>query len=125
MKLKNNLTVESQMQKYIAKGFYSGQLEQIQQGLEDNIDVSKFASFRYNTGVICLLRELMTFDDEFDIDNYTKDYKLEIERLFSRHDEIVHLHSNMTSFNDAPRQHIIMWGPYYTVDKNSRIKKTF
>ena len=81
MKLKNNLTVESQMQKYIAKGFYPGQLKQIQQGLEDNIDVSKFASFRYNTGVMSLLRELITFDDEFDIDDYTKDYKLEIERL--------------------------------------------
>lgn len=110
------------MQKYIAKGFYPGQLEQIQQGLEDNIDVSKFASFRYNTGVMCLLRELMTFDDEFDIDDYTKDYKLEIERLFSRHDELVHSHSNMTSFNDAPREHIIAWAPYYTVDKSARLK---
>lgn len=110
------------MQKYVAKGFYLRQLEQIQQGLEDGIDVSKFASFRYNAGVMCLLRELITFDDEFDIDDYTKDYKLEIERLFSRHDALAHLHSNMTQFNDAPCKHIVMRGPYYTVDKSERLK---
>lgn len=122
MKLKNNLTVESQMQKYIANGFCVGQLEQIQQGLEDNVDVSKFASFRYNPGVMCLLRELITFDDEFDIDDYTKDYKLEIERLFSRHDALAHSHVDVEPFNDAPRKHIIAWGPYYTVDKSARSK---
>ena len=122
MRLKNNLTVESQMQKYIANGFYARQLEQIQQGLEDNADVSKFASFRYNSGVMCLLRELITFDDDFDIDDYTKDYKLEIERLFSRHDTLAHSHVDVEPFNDAPRNHIIAWGPYYTVDKSARSK---
>ena len=122
MKLKNNLTVESQMQKYIAKCFYSGQLEQIQQGLEDNVDVSKFASFRYPTGVMCLLRELITFDDEFNIDDYIKDYKLEIERLFSRHDALSHSHVDVEPFNDAPRKHIIARSPYYTVDKSERLK---
>lgn len=34
MKLKNNLTIESQMQEYSSKGFYPAQLRQIRQGLE-------------------------------------------------------------------------------------------
>lgn len=122
MRLKNNLTVESQMQKYMNRGFYPRQLEQIRYGLEDNIDVSKYLSTRYNANVMRLLRELITFDEEFDIDDYAKDDKLELEQLFISHAMLALLSSDIEPFSDATRTHTLMWGPYYTVDKSERLK---
>ena len=43
MKLKNNLTIESQMQEYSSKGFYPNQCSQIRLGLESSIDASRYA----------------------------------------------------------------------------------
>ena len=70
MKLKNNLSIESQMQKYVVKCFYPGQLIQIRKGLEANVDVSAYAHIQYNTLFMELLRELMTFDTAFNMNDY-------------------------------------------------------
>ena len=114
MKLKNNLTIKSQMQEYSSKGFYPAQLRQIRQGLEKNIDVSKYACIRYNSGVMMLLRELLTFDNEFDISDYVDDNDaLDIYQLLSRHTLLAHPHSGITTFRQSEKDYLISHDPYY------------
>lgn len=113
MKLKNNLTVESQMQKYLAKCFYPGQLIQIRKGLEANVDVSVYAHIQYNALFMELLRELMTFDDEFNINNYVSSGTLDAHSLLMRHMSLAHPHGDLTPFGESVRKDIITHGPYY------------
>lgn len=117
MKLKNNLSIESQMQKYVAKCFYPGQLIQIRKGLEVNVDVSAYAHIQYNTLFMELLRELMTFDDEFNINNYISNDTLDVRSLLTRHTSLAHPHGDLTPFSESVRKDIITHGPYYVIDK--------
>lgn len=117
MKLKNNLTIESRMQEYSSKGFYSNQRSQIRRGLVDNIDVSKYAFIQYDSMFMRVLRELMTFDDTFDINDYVDNDKFDIQRLLSRHMSIAHPHGEITLLSPYTRNHIISHGPYYVISK--------
>jgi len=117
MKLKNNLTIESQMQEYLLKGFYPNQCPQIRRGLVDNIDVSKYAFIQYDAMFMLLLRELMTFDTTFDTNDYVDNGKFDVERLLSRHMSIAHPHGEITLLSPYTRNHIISHGPYYVIDK--------
>ena len=117
MKLKNNLSIESRMQEYSSKGFYPNQCSQIHRGIADNIDVSKYAFIQYDSTFMLLLRELMTFDVAFDMNDYVDDDKFDVERLLSRHMSITHPHSEITLLSPYTRNHIISHGPYYVLDK--------
>ena len=117
MKLKNNLSIESQMQKYIAEGFYSNQLSHIRRGLVDNIDVSKYAFIQYDSLFMRLLRELMTFDIAFDINAYIDNDKFDVERLLSRHMAIAHPCGEIMPLSRSSRNYIISHGPYYIINK--------
>lgn len=113
MKLKNNLTIESQIQEYRANGFYTDQLIEIRKGLEADIDVSKYANINYTSSVMRLLRELITFDDEFDLNNYVSNGTLDAHSLLMRHMSLAHPHGDLTPFGESVRKDIITHGPYY------------
>ena len=122
MKLKNNLTVESRMQEYTSKCFYSNQLSQIRHGLSDNIDVSKYAFIQYDSAFMMLLRELMRFDDAFDMNDYVDNDKFDVSQLLSRHMSITHPHGNVKPLGDSISKYIIVQGPYYVIDKHTQLK---
>lgn len=117
MKLKNNLSIESRMQEYLSKGFYPNQCSQIRRGIADNIDVSKYAFIQYDSTFMLLLRELMTFDVAFDMNDYVDDDKFDIQRLLSRHMSIAHPHDEITLLSPYTRNHIISHGPYDVIGK--------
>lgn len=117
MKLKNNLSIESRMQEYSSKGFYPNQCSQIRRGIADNIDVSKYAFIQYHSMFMCLLRELMTFDVTFDINDYVDNDKFDVQRLLSRHMSIAHPGSGIMPITGSFRNYIISNGPYYVIDK--------
>ena len=125
MKLKNNLTVESRMQEYASQCFYSNQLSQIRHGLSDNIDVSKYAFIQYDSAFMTLLRELMTFDDAFDMNDYVDNDKFDVQQLLSRHMSITHPCGNVKPLGAHICKYIIAQGPYYVIDKSVQFKKTF
>ena len=116
MKLKNNLTIESQMQEYLSKGFYPNQRSQIRRGLVDNIDVSKYAFIQYDSMFMRVLRELMTFDDTFDMNDYVDNDKFDVQRLLSRHMAIAHPCGHVIPLSSF-RDYIISRGPYYVINK--------
>ena len=122
MKLKNNLTVESRMQEYASQCFYSNQLSQIRHGLADNIDVSKYAFIQYDSAFMLLLRELMTFDDAFDMHDYVDNDKFNVQQLLSRHMSIAHPHGNVEPLGASIRKYIILHGPYYIINKHTQLK---
>lgn len=122
MKLKNNLTVESRMQEYSSQYFYPNQLSQIRHGLADNIDVSKYAFIQYDSAFMMLLRELMTFDDAFDINDYVDNDKFDVQQLLSRHMSITHPHGYVKPLDAAIGRYIIVQGPYYVIDKSAQLK---
>lgn len=117
MKLKNNLAIESQIQEYLSKEFYPNQCSQIRRGIADNIDVSKYAFIQYDSTFMLLLRELMTFDVAFDMNDYVDDDKFDIQRLLSRRMSIAHPHGEITPLSPYTHNHIISHGPYYVIDK--------
>lgn len=116
MKLKNNLSIESRMQEYSSKGFYPNQLSHIRRGLVDNIDISKYAFIQYDSMFMRLLRELMTFDITFDINDYVDNDKFDVQRLLSRHASIAHPHNDIMPLSSY-HNYIISHGPYYVIDK--------
>lgn len=116
MKLKNNLSIESRMQEYSPKGFYPDQCSQIRRGLVDNIDVSKYAFIQYDSIFMRVLRELMTFDDAFDMNDYVNNDKFDVQRLLSRHTAIAHPCGHVIPLSSF-RNYIISHGPYYVIDK--------
>lgn len=113
MKLTNNLTIESRMRTYMNRGFSPMQLEIIQDGLESDIDVSKYAFVQYNEVLMICLLELLTCDKSFDLDNFVLNNKLEVLRLLDRHDSIAHS-NQLTRFGTASIDHILRDAPYYT-----------
>lgn len=117
MKLKSNLSIESQMQEYASKDFFSNQLSQIRHGLADNIDVSKYAFTQYDSMFMLLLRELMAFDATFDMNDYIDNDKFDVQRLLSRHMSIAHPCGEITPLSPHGRHYIISHGPYYVIDK--------
>lgn len=116
MKLKNNLSIDLQMRPYIEKGFTPAQIIQIRKGLESNVDVSKYTHIRYIPAVMHLLRELMTVDDDFDLDKYVIDDKLEIMHLVSRHMRFAHPHGPLEPFTIPAQDCMLSNGPYYVSD---------
>ena len=122
MRLKNNLTVESRMQEYLSKCFYSNQLSQIRHGLVDSINVSKYAFIQYDSAFMMLLRELMTFDDTFDITDYVDHDKFDVQQLLSRHMSITRPHGNVKPLSASIGKYIIAQGPYYVIDKSAQLK---
>lgn len=116
MKLKNNLSIESQMQKYIAEGFYPNQLSHIRRGLVDNIDVSKYAFIQYDSLFMRLLRELMTFDATFDMNDYIDNDKFDVQRLLSRHMSLAHPCGDVLPLGSY-RNYLISHDPYYVINK--------
>lgn len=124
MKLKNNLSIESQMQTYIRQGFYPAQLRQIRQGLEKDIDVSAYAHIQYNALFMELLRELTTFDNEFDINNYVSNGTLDVRSLLTRHTSLAHPHGDLTPFSESVRKDVVACGPYYVNHKGESIDET-
>lgn len=124
MKLKNNLSIESQMQKYVVKCFYPGQLIQIRKGLEANVDVSAYAHIQYNALFMELLRELTTFDNEFDINNYVSNGTLDVRSLLTRRTSLAHPHGDLTPFSESARKDIVTCGPYYVNHKGESIDET-
>ena len=124
MKLKNNLSIESQMQKYVVKCFYPGQLIQIRKGLEANVDVSAYAHIQYNTLFMELLRELMTFDTAFNMNDYVDNDKFDVQRLLSRRMSLAHPHGDLTPFSESVRKDIVACGPYYVNHKGEPIDET-
>lgn len=121
MKLKNNLSIESQMQEYSSKGFYPGQLIQIRKGLEANVDVSVYAHIQYNALFMELLRELMMFDDEFNINNYVSNGTLDVRSLLTRHTSLAYPHGDLTPFGESARKDIISHGPYYVKQERTLV----
>ena len=61
------------------QGFTPMQLEQIQIGLESGVDVSKYAFVKYDVALMIVIYELMMFDDDFDINDFSMNKKLSIE----------------------------------------------
>lgn len=114
MKLSNNLTIESQMQAYRSKGFMPVQLDQIQLGLESGLDVSKYAFVKYDVALMIVIYELMMFDDDFDINEFSADGTLKIEYLLLHHEDLSCRYRMLSRFSDAAREHILRNAPYYT-----------
>lgn len=123
MKLKNNLSIESQMQAYRSKGFMPVQLDQILLGLESGLDVSIYAFPQYPGVLIQLLYELMMFDDDFDINEFSVDGTLKIEYLLLHHEDLSCRYRMLTRFSDAAREHILRRAPYYTKEKYDEINE--
>lgn len=123
MKLSNNLTIESQMRAYRAQGFMPVQLDQILLGLESGLDISVYAHIQYPGLLMKLLYELMMFDDDFDIDEFSTNGKLSIEVLLVYHDSLSHRRRMLTRFSDVAREHILRRAPYYTKEKYDETSK--
>lgn len=114
MKLTNNLSTKSRMKAYLNKGFDNLQLEQILLGLECNVDVSKYAFPQYPASLMKLLYELMMFDDDFDIDEFSADGTLKIEYLLLHHEDLSSRYRMLTRFHNTVREVILRHAPYYT-----------
>ena len=114
MKLKNNLSIESQMQVYRAQGFMPVQLDQILLGLESGLDISVYAHPQYPGVLMQLLYEVMMFDEGFDINEFSTDGTLKIEYLLLRHEDLSCRYRMLSRFNNGAREHILRNAPYYT-----------
>lgn len=123
MKLKNNLSIESQMQAYRSKGFMPVQLDQILLGLESGLDVSIYAFPQYPRVLMQLLYEVMMFDEDFDINEFSTNGTLKIEYLLLYHEDLSCRYRMLTRFSDATREHILRRAPYYTKEKYDEINE--
>ena len=123
MKLSNNLTIESQMQAYRSKGFMPVQLDQILLGLESGLDVSIYAFPQYPGVLMQLLYEVMMFDEDFDINEFSADGTLKIEYLLLHHEDLSCRYRTLTRFSDVAREHILRRAPYYTKEKYDEINE--
>ena len=123
MKLKNNLTIESQMQAYRSKGFMPVQLDQILLGLESGLDVSIYAFPQYPGVLMQLLYEVMMFDEDFDINEFSANGTLKIEYLLLHHEDLSCRYRMLTRLSDATHEHILRRAPYYTKEKYDEINE--
>lgn len=123
MKLTNNLSINSRMQKYMNQGFMPVQLDQIQLGLESGLDVSIYAFPQYPGVLMQLLYELMMFDGDFDINEFSADGTLKIEYLLLHHEDLSCRYRTLTRFSDVAREHILRRVPYYTKEKYDEINE--
>lgn len=123
MKLANNLTIESQMQVYRAQGFMPVQLDQILLGLESGLDVSIYALPQYPGVLMQLLCEVMMFDEDFDINEFSANGTLKIEYLLLHHEDLSYRYRMLTRFSDATREHILRRAPYCTKEKYDEINE--
>ena len=123
MKLKNNLSIESQMQAYRAQGFMPVQLDQILLGLESGLDVSIYALPQYPGVLMQILYELMMFDDDFDINEFSTNGTLKIEYLLLHHEDLSCRYRMLPRFSDVAREHILRRAPYYTKEKYDEINE--
>lgn len=114
MKLSNNLSIESRMRAYVNQGFTPRQLEQIQMGLECGIDVSKYAFVKYDIVLMIVIYELMMFDDDFDISNFSINKKLSIDYLLTYHESLTQRYRILRPVSDLVAERILRNGPYYT-----------
>lgn len=140
MKLTNNLTLDSQLEKYRAHGFDKYRLSIIIAGLAKGLDVSHYAKISFNAdkmrviksglergldvsiyafpqypGVLMqLLYELMVFDDDFDISKFSADGTLKIEYLLLHHEDLSSRYRMLSRFSDVAREHVLRRAPYYT-----------
>ena len=71
-----------------------------------------------------LLRELTTFDNEFDINNYVSNGTLDVRSLLTRHTSLAHPHGDLTPFSESVRKDIVACGPYYVNHKGESIDET-
>lgn len=123
MKLTNNLSINSRMQKYMNQGFTPMQLDQILLGLESGLDVSIYAFPQYPGVLMQLLYELMMFDEDFDINEFSANGTLKIEYLLLHHEDLSCRYRMLTRFSDAAREHILRRAPYYTKEKYDEINE--
>ena len=123
MKLTNNLSINSRMQKYMNQGFMPVQLDQIQLGLESGLDVSIYAFPQYPGVLMQLLYELMMFDGDFDINEFSADGTLKIEYLLLHHEDLSCRYRTLTRFSEVAREHILRRAPYYTKEKYDEINE--
>lgn len=123
MKLKNNLSIESQMQAYRSKGFMPVQLDQILLGLESGLDVSIYAFPQYPGVLMQLLYDVMMFDEDFDINEFSANGTLKIEYLLLHHEDLSCRYRMLTRLSDATREHILRRAPYYTKEKYDEINE--
>lgn len=123
MKLANNLTIESQMQVYRAQGFMPVQRDQILLGLESGLDVSIYAIPQYPGVLMQLLYEVMMFDEDFDINEFSANGTLKIEYLLLHHEDLSCRYRTLTRFSDVAREHILRRAPYYTKEKYDEINE--
>lgn len=123
MKLTNNLTIKSHLQAYRSKGFMPVQLDQILLGLESGLDVSIYALPQYPGVLMQILYELMMFDDDFDINEFSTNGTLKIEYLLLHHEDLSCRYRMLTRFSDATREHILRRAPYYTKEKHDEINE--
>lgn len=114
MKLSNNLTTKSRMKTYLNKGFDKLQLSQILLGLESGLDVNIYAFPQYPGVLMQLLYELMMFDDDFDINEFSVDGTLKIEYLLLHREDLSCRYRMLSQFSDVAREHILRHAPYYT-----------
>ena len=114
MKLTNNLSINSRMQKYMNQGFTPMQLEQIQIGLESGVDVSKYAFVKYDVVLMIVIYELMMFDDDFDINDFSMNKKLSIDYLLTYHYSLTQRYRMLMPVSDLVAERILRNGPYYT-----------
>lgn len=61
-----------------------------------------------------LLYELMMFDDDFDINEFSADGTLKIEYLLLHHEDLSCRYRALTRFSDVAREHVLRRAPYYT-----------
>ena len=106
------------------KGSIQLSLDKFVKGLEKDIDVSAYAHIQYNALFMELLRELTTFDNEFDINNYVSNGTLDVRSLLTRHTSLAHPHGDLTPFSESVRKDIVACGPYYVNHKGESIDET-
>lgn len=123
MKLTNNLSINSRMQKYMNQGFMPVQLDQILSGLESGLDVSIYAFPQYPGVLMQLLYEVMMFDEDFDINEFSANGTLKIEYLLLHHEDLSCRYRTLTRFSDVAREHILRRAPYYTKEKYDEINE--
>lgn len=96
------------------QGFTPMQLEQIQIGLESGADVSKYAFVKYDVALMIVIYELMMFDDDFDINDFSMNKKLSIDSLLTYHYSLTQRYRMLMPVSDLVAECILRNGPYYT-----------
>lgn len=128
MKLSNNLTIDNVYDSIISRhpgiwGYDYDQKAFIRRVLEEGLDVSIYAFPQYPGVLMQLLYEVMMFDDDFDINEFSADGTLNIEYLLLHHEDLSCRYRTLTRFSDVAREHILRRAPYYTKEKYDEINE--